>query len=145
PLEHRVNALAPAMRDILDLVIAAGAPISYRTLALAAGISGNELAPLVHVLEAERLVRGGTRAIEPFHDRVREQLYEQMAPETRRDRHERLATAIEQVSPDASSQLATHFGAAKLHAPAFRYACAAAEAAMTAHAYAHAAELYEVA
>jgi hypothetical protein len=144
-LEHRADALSAGLRDVLDLVIVAGAPLSFRTLALAARTATSELASMIHVLEAERLVRAGTQTIEPSHDRVREQLYERLSPDARRSHHERLAKAIEQVSPDASSQLATHFAAAKLDEPAFRYACIAAETAMLAHAYAHAAELYEVA
>lgn len=102
----RVSRFADSPRELLRVVAAAGAPIPRAVAAEVAGLSAAELSEHAELLRLDQLVRisGGraTDIIEPFHDRVRESIYDRMSGRDRTAIHGRLAQALEAhgASPD---------------------------------------------
>ncbi|MEO7092180.1 MAG: protein kinase, partial [Polyangiales bacterium] len=74
-LSERIDALAAAERELLELVAAAGQPLPLDVAGRALGLTPSKLLPLVGYLQSATLLRatGRTRrdSVEPFHDRTR--------------------------------------------------------------------------
>jgi hypothetical protein len=95
----RVSRFAEPPRELLRVVAAAGTPIARSVAAEVAGLSAAELSEHAEALRTAQLVRisGGrsTDTIEPFHDRVRESIYDRMSARDRTALHGRLAHVLE--------------------------------------------------
>ncbi len=134
-------------REMAELVAIAGKPIPQEVAAAAAHIEPAEFNRRAATLRVSNLVRtGGARwadAIEPYHDRVREAVLAQLAPERRRALHEALAIAFEASSHHDPETLATHWREAGNQARASRYSVAAGDQASKTFAFDRAARWYE--
>jgi hypothetical protein len=145
-LWERIAEIDPKGRDILRLLAVAGAPLDKETVARALGMGFNELHKCVSLLRVSHLVRGsdGGRAdcVEPYHDRVRAAVIEQLDAGERADCHRRVALALEAARDFDYEALATHWQGAGEAATAATYALLAASEAARALAFVRAAELY---
>jgi tetratricopeptide (TPR) repeat protein len=137
------------MRNLLEIVAVAGAPVVQET---AASAMGEEFGPFTHqiaTLRSAHLVKttGARRtdAVEPYHDRVRNAVLVHMDDRSRRRWHQRLAVALEASSRIDPEALATHWRSAGELEKAAVYAARAAEDAAAALAFDRAARLYRLA
>jgi hypothetical protein len=141
----RVSRFAEPPRELLRVVAAAGAPIPRAVAAEVAGLSVAELSEHAERLRLAQLVRisGGraTDLIEPFHDRVRESIYDRMSARDRTAIHGKLALTLEAhgAGPDV---LFGHLEKAGERSRASEKAEAAAAAAMRTLAFDRAGTLY---
>ncbi|MFY9222803.1 MAG: serine/threonine-protein kinase PknK, partial [Blastocatellia bacterium] len=98
-------------------------------------------------LRANHLIRTREKdkkeEIEVYHDRIRETLVDNLATETRKNIHQRLALALEESGHDDPESLATHFQGAGNQEKAAEYSLKAADQASQALAFDHAVNLYE--
>jgi eukaryotic-like serine/threonine-protein kinase len=142
-LARRIDALPVGARRLLDVVAAAGGPISHRAARTAAGTGLDD----VIVLRAARFLRsrgdGDGDFVECFHDRVRETALEHLADP--KDVHLRVARALEREPAPDPEALARHFRAAGDDARTLEYAERAAKLASEKLAFERAAALYELA
>jgi len=96
---NRICQLPAPARAVLELVCVAAVPLPRHIIAHAARADSQELARQVALLRVAHLVRTGGRrdadTIEPYHNRVREAVLENVGKEERRDRHQRLAAALQ--------------------------------------------------
>ena len=151
-LEHRIGALPDAARRLLAVLAVAGRPLHLSVAARAAQLDDPAAAgDLAELLRTEHLLRrraddGDEQWIEPYHDRIRETLIENLPEEALRELHGHLASILERASGGADPEiLANHFHAAGESDRAYHYALAAAEQAEEALAFARAADLYAAA
>ncbi len=137
-----VQALAPAARELLEVVAVAGRPLD-KQLALNASGARHEH---VDTLLSERLLRasggGQERCVECYHDKVRESVTVALAAERLRDAHARLLTVLGDQQDADAEHLAVHAEGAGDRAAAARYAAQAAAAASASMAFEQAAMLY---
>lgn len=143
----RVSRLDAAARQLLEVVALACKPFSQGLLARAVGASPDEFDTCATKLRIAHLIRSSGPAaadtMEPYHDRIRESTVHHIAPEMRKQLHQRLATALESADrPDAESLL-VHWEEAGDLQKASRYALVAAEQARATLAFERAASLYE--
>lgn len=135
---------APA-RTLLELSAIAGVPIAAATLARAAGSPADPL-PLVRLLGARSLIRSAAsdaRAIEPYHDRVREVIAARLPDARREALHLALGEVLAgEVSSDPE-QIAHHLARGGDRARALPHQVRAAERASRALAFDRAVSLYE--
>jgi serine/threonine protein kinase/tetratricopeptide (TPR) repeat protein len=148
-LWSRIKRLDPGPRGLLELVAVAGAPVTQETAAQAARVEFSELSREAGLLRAQNLVRtGGVRrsdTVETYHDRVREAVLLNLAPDARTGWHRRLAVALEAAAEIDPETLAVHWqGAGEPERAAFHAKRAAALAA-DALAFDRAARLYRLA
>jgi len=147
----RAGQHTEAARRILEVVCTATVPVSRDTVSRAMRIELPEIARQVSLLRASRLVStGGVRAsdtIEPYHACVREAVMERLDPDTLRDRHERLARALESAGmvTERPQLLIRHFEAAGQIEKAAELAEESARRAARALAFDRAADLYRTA
>lgn len=148
-LRARVEALAPAERELVELMATHGAPIEQGVLAEAAGLDIAEYDPHAQALRALQLAHaGGARREDPiefYHDRVREAVHDAMPAEVRVERHRALAEALEQLAPEQHEALAQHWQGAGDRAIASRHAELGAAHARSLLAYAQEAKLLRLA
>src|SRR5450432_137896 len=142
-LRARVASLPLTARALLEVVAVAGRPIALEIGNEVAGLAAGDR-EAVSTLRAQRLARtkDGERTVEIVHDRIRQSVAAQIAPETVTRCHQRLAVALEgrpEVDPEI---LATHFFGGGDLERASEYAAAAAERAAGALAFERAARLY---
>ena len=145
----RVRKLDPPVRQLLEAVAVAGAPIAQEVIASAAAVSPEQFDALTAQLRAAHLVRtAGARqkdTIVTYHDRVRESILTNLAKESCVAWHNRLAVALESagaaaVDPEA---LLIHWQEAGQLERAAGYASRAADQAAATLAFARAASLYK--
>jgi hypothetical protein len=96
----RARALPePALRVLRVLAVAA-LPLPVHILELATNLAPSVLERQLGILRLEAFVRSATgrdkRLIEPYHDRVREAVRDQLDPEQRKELHATLAALLEQ-------------------------------------------------
>jgi hypothetical protein len=146
-LQGRVQALPEPARLLLEMLSVAGQPLPADVAGQAARLddTGGSLA----VLRTRHLVRTRTtrerKEIEPYHDRIRENVVAHLPPETLKSHHLRLATALEGFPGTDPETLALHFQEAGDDASAADYAAAAADRAAEALAFYRSARLYRLA
>src|SRR5262249_29692682 len=133
-LRARIERLDDGARQVLELVVVAGAPLTQETAAHAARLQFREVAQAASLPRAHNLVRTSgvrrTDAVEPYHDRVREAVLLGLAAANRKGWHERLAVALEALPHADPEALATHWrGAGEVDRAASYAQRAAAEAA----------------
>ena len=147
-LRERLDRLSDEARTVLETVAVAGRPLSRAIARRAADLQGAETEAVVALRQAN-LVRsrsaGEDSAIEPYHDRIREAVLAGLPNYQLRERHLRLALALEgsrQADPEA---LTEHFCGAGHLERAGEYAEQAADQAAEALAFDRAAMLYRLA
>ncbi len=156
-IQRHVARLPPEARELLEVVAVAGRPMILlfaqraRRLGLPEGTSqrtGGEERALA-VLQASHLIRStGVREqdrIEAFHDRVRETVAGNLAPERLKELHGHLAITLEGSGQADPEELAFHFQGARVLEKAARYASLAAARAEEALAFDRAATFYRMA
>jgi serine/threonine protein kinase len=145
----RIARLDPLVRNVLDLVAVAGAPIDLASAARAAGVDFARLTKQVAQLRLANLVRtGGPRgvdAIEPYHEWVRTAVLGNIDVAAQRRAHERLALSLEHRADADPESLMVHWRGAGKPLRAAPYAGLAAEQAATALAFERAARLFRLA
>jgi len=146
----RVQSLEPDVRELLELVVVAGAPLVQEIAAQAAAIDYAEFGRRASMLRIANLVRSTgarrTDAIEPYHDRVREAVLQHLDPRLRKKCHERLALAFEAHGDRADPEaLSVHWRGAGDAERAAHYAAVAAKQAAQALAFERSARLYRLA
>jgi eukaryotic-like serine/threonine-protein kinase len=145
-LERRMALLEPTTRSILEIVSIAAAPVSEDVLLRAAECDAVTLDRALATLRASNFTRSavsnGERAVEPYHDRVREVLVASLEEAIERRHHERLARALESLARPELESLALHWRGAGEAGKAVSYAKEAAAKAMAVLAFHHAARLY---
>ncbi len=94
----RAQGLDSDARGLLDVVATAASPLPHPVVAEAAGLAPSDYADRTAVLRASRLVRiSGIRredTVEPYHDRVREAVYDHLTGARRLALHDRLASVL---------------------------------------------------
>ncbi|HEV7559516.1 MAG TPA: AAA family ATPase, partial [Kofleriaceae bacterium] len=146
----RVQRLPEPARRLMEIVAVAGQPISQTLIGHATVVDNQERVTLINQLRVAELIRtsgvGDLDTAECYHDRIRELLVSQLAPERLADSHRRIALAMldgpEAPDPEA---LALHFHGAGDLRRAFAYATKAADRAAAALAFDRAASLYRLA
>jgi eukaryotic-like serine/threonine-protein kinase len=144
----RVSRLDEPARRLLEVVAIAGQPIELELAKQAAQHQGADY-EVMTTLRGGRLARtrtaGGRQEIETYHDRIREAVSAQLAPEVLQGCHARLANALEASHRPDPEMLATHFHGAGNRNKAARYAAAGADQAAEALGFERAARLYRFA
>ncbi len=142
---ERVQRLAPAARELLEVVAVAGVATPLGVVRRASGVE-SELHEGIMVLRQGHLIRTrGLRnddPIEPYHDKVRETVARSLSSEVLRKVHNALAFALEETEMADPEALARHFEAAGEAEKAWQYTAQAAERAVSTLAFARAATLY---
>lgn len=106
---ERADALEPEARALLELSALAGIPLSPACLAKAAGLDADPL-PHLRVLTARSLLRAQvTRAVEPYHDRIREVVAAGIEDARRGPLHLALAEALGAERDADPETVADHF------------------------------------
>jgi hypothetical protein len=148
-LVHRVSALSQGARTLLELVSVAGRPLPEDSLGLLASSFDIELQETLLELRGEKLVRGvGThhaRAIETYHDRVREAVVQALPLEQLEQLHRRLASTLEATGSGDLEAIVEHLLGARDYQRAQIYAIRAASQAAEALAFDKAARLFAIA
>jgi serine/threonine protein kinase/tetratricopeptide (TPR) repeat protein len=145
----RIGRLDPISRRVLEVVAVASAPIDQDTAACAAALDLATLGRHAGMLRVANLVRTtgsrSTDTLEPYHDRVRDAVLDNLAAEETVDRHRELAHALDASGRADPEDLIEHYRGA--HEPARAGRCAAQAAANAAQALAfdQAARLYQLA
>lgn len=149
-IKARVDALSSDARTLMDLLAVAGRPEARDVLLRASGL-GASMFRTTQVLETQSLLCStGTQAhdkLEPYHDRIRETLYQALGQERRQYLHRALAQALEASaqslgSPPDAEALFNHYRSADERERACHFAVIAAERAQAALAFVRAAALY---
>ena len=147
-LATRVSRLPEGSRRLLDVVAVSGVPIEAGVAYGAADLE-KEGESVLAVLRAAHLVR--TRSalarneIETYHDRIRDAVVARLSPETLRECHHRLASALLASGRSDPETLAMHHLGAGDAESAAEYAAVAAAKASEALAFDRAAGLYRFA
>lgn len=152
-IQARVDALTVDARTMLDVLAVAGRPEARDLVQRASGLGGGFFRT-VQILEAENLVFStGTQAadkLEPYHDRIRETIYQNIGAERRRFVHRMVAEALEVSADQAGAArdaeaLYGHWRNAAEPQQAGSYALLAADKAQEALAFMRAAQLFRAA
>ena len=143
-LWSRIEHLEPLARDVLTVVCLTGGPIHEATLVRALGTDRDALSRELAYLRVAQLVRSSLRGggtVEPYHDRVREVLFDRLDEDLRRDWHRRIGLTLE-ATPDTDPELLVlHWRAAGDLERAAHYAEGAAARAVSLLAFERAATL----
>jgi tetratricopeptide (TPR) repeat protein len=144
-ISRRLAGLEPNHRVYLELVSVAGRPLDERVLRSALRMTHDETLDMRRALVAASFLRWAddrAHAVQPYHDRVREQLLHELSPERVRALHGTLAAAYEAQRTSDAEILALHYRAAGNDAKARTYAERAGDAALSTLAFDHAAQLF---
>ena len=94
----RIQRLPEEPRRVLELIAVSGQPLGLEFIAGSVDLVQDERVS-VALLISSRLVRStgghGRNEIETYHDRIRESVVTRLAPDVKRDHHQRLALALE--------------------------------------------------
>lgn len=107
----RLERLPTTARRLFEVVAVAGHPIDLEVAVQAAELAGQAQAS-VSDLRAASLIRlrdAEVQEIEPYHDRIRQSVVQELANEERRQLHGRLAAALEKSGRADPETLALHF------------------------------------
>jgi tetratricopeptide (TPR) repeat protein len=145
-LGRRIDELPAETRALMELLAAAGEPITTQAAADALGMPQPTIARCTRSLVVKQLARvaagSAHSVIEVYHDRVRELVAAGLAEPTLRQLHGGLAQALERATPVPHSRCARHFRLAQQTERAVHHARQAAEAADRELAFDRAAEHY---
>ncbi|HEY5952620.1 MAG TPA: protein kinase, partial [Kofleriaceae bacterium] len=148
-LWQRIEGLPPSAGALLEVVAVAGEPIRQHVAVKAADLATADVAAALNALRSTSLIKtDGARAddrIEVFHDRIRETIVARVAADVIRDRHARVAAALETCDDSKPEVLALHWQAAGQPKRAAEYARNAGAAAAAALAFDKAVRFYRAA
>jgi hypothetical protein len=140
----RIRALPDLARRLLEVIAVAGRPVGASEACSAAGL--DEHVASIDLLKQARLIRGLPSVlrveVEVWHDRIREAVIREIAPDLLPQHHYRLAVALEESNRGDLEHLAMHFKEARESARACEYYALAAERAAQALAFDRAAQFY---
>jgi len=154
-LFSRIKDLPEPTLRLLQLCAVMGSPLSTDVAAHASAIESEEVERSLMRLRAENLLRAAVhrregdsevrelRAVEPYHDRIREVVVVHLSVEQRRQCHKQLAEALETLGRSDPEALAFHYSRADLPKKAGQYALQAAKNAEQALAFERAAQFYQ--
>jgi serine/threonine protein kinase len=111
-LAQRFFSLAPDAQQLLEVIAVHGLPLAQIDAYRAANLAGRDPAPLATLRYANLIRSTGTAEtdeVEPYHDRVRETVVARLAVETKRERHNALATTLEESGRADAETLASHY------------------------------------
>ena len=148
-LWSRVVRLPDDARRLLEVVAVSGGPLRPAVAWQCLGRDGDERSVLA-LLRAARLVRGAGRPVddervETYHDRIRETVVAHLTPGDLKDRHRRLALALEASGEADHETLGAHFRGAGDDDRAGEHFARAAAASAEALAFGRASALYQLA
>jgi serine/threonine protein kinase len=144
---QRLERLPDHVRLLLEIVAVGGRPLPVSIVALASGI-GEAVEEAIAVARARRFVRAGLRDgrefVESSHDRFRETIVGLLPAEKLRERHARLASALEAAPESDAEAVAMHLLGAGENIRAATYLERAADEAVTKLAFDQAARLFRL-
>jgi hypothetical protein len=142
-LDERVRALPLEARRFVETLVICGRPMAPELICAACGIA-RERQSLVAMLRASHLIRssGSSERVETYHDRIREVLAAQIAPDAVRRIHSLMVRALVERRSDDCEALFEHHRGAGDHEHASVQAGLAAAKAATALAFDRAAFFY---
>ena len=142
--ETRLGALSLEARRFLETLAICGRPMAPELICAASGVARDRQS-LVAMLRASHFIRssGSSERVETYHDRIREVLAAQVAPEAARRIHGLLVQALLEKRSDDCEALFEHYRGAGHHDHASIQAGLAAEKAAAALAFDRAAFLYK--
>src|SRR5690606_17423775 len=143
----RIGRLSSDARRPVELVAIGASPLPEDVLLTAAEMPAQEFARCVSILRVSHLIKSGSNprrgTLQHYHDRVRESITARLSEDEKRERHRRLAIALELVGDRDLERLGAHLrGAGDLDRAAAAI-CRAGDQAMAKTAFARAARLYE--
>lgn len=144
----RIGRLEEEDLALLEAVAVAGQPIPQRLALAAAGGVARPLSTFARLRGADLVRTHGARDadhVEPFHDRVREQVVGSLTADRLQLRHRALAEALVEFGETDPEPLARHFAGAGDSPRAARYARDAARRALETLAFERAAEFLALA
>jgi eukaryotic-like serine/threonine-protein kinase len=143
----RVAALPAEARRLLELAAVAGVPLPREALTESAAIEQTTADAMVDLLRAQRLAKGLGPAqggsVDVHHDRIREIVAQALPDDERRRCHRRLAETLERREDTKAEVVAGHLEGAGEPERAARFWLTAADEALRALAFGHAARLYQ--
>lgn len=145
---QRATELPKQARVLLELISVAGTPLPEKTIRAALDAEAREFDRHLSLLRVASLARtSGMRReklIEPYHDRVREAVLENLAPAVRRERHAWLASALQatEIAEQRPQLLVRHLEGAGRVERAAEFAEESARRSERSLAFDRAAELY---
>jgi eukaryotic-like serine/threonine-protein kinase len=142
-LDERVRALPPEAQRFVETLVICGRPMAPELICAACGIA-RERQSLVAMLRSSHFIRssGSSERVETYHDRIREALAAQIAPDAVRRIHGLMVQALVERRSDDCEALFEHYRGAGDHENASVQAGLAATKAGTALAFDRAAFLY---
>jgi serine/threonine protein kinase len=144
-LWRRITSLSAEARRLLEVTAVSARPLRQGDACAAADL-GTDERPALAVLRLGRLLRstgaGADDEIETYHDRIRETVVAHLEPPRRAQHHSRLAHILEAAGQTEPEVLAVHFEQAGKAEKAAHYYTRAADQAVEALAFDHAAGLY---
>jgi len=142
-IRRRVAGLAPSAREVLEVVAVCGQPITRLALAAASGSADRGVLRLLRTAHFVRTTGAGDDDwVEPYHDRIREAVVNELPAGRARAHHQRLADSLEAAGGTDPETLASHFEGAGVRDRAGHYYAEAAAAAADQLAFARASTLY---
>ena len=142
--ETRLGALSLEARRFLETLAICGRPMAPELICAASGVARDRQS-LVAMLRASHFIRssGSSERVETYHDRIREVLAAQVAPEAARRIHGLLVQALLEKRSDDCEALFEHYRGAGDHDHASIQAGLAAEKAAAALAFDRAAFFFK--
>src|SRR4029453_8877404 len=143
-LDERVRALPSEAQRFVETLVICGRPMAPELICAACGIA-RERQSLVAMLRSSHFIRssGSSERVETYHDRIREVLAAQIAPDAVRRIHGLMVRALVERRSDDCEALFEHYRGAGDHENASVQAGLAAAKAGTALAFDRSAFLYE--
>lgn len=142
----RIGRLSPDARRLVELVAIGASPLPEEVLLTAAEMPAQEFSRCVSILRVSHLIRSGGNprrvTLQHYHDRVRESITARLSDSEQRERHHRLAIALELVGDPDLERLGAHLRAAGERDRAAEAIRRAGDLAANKTAFARAARLY---
>ncbi len=137
-IARRLERLTPAERAILDAAAVLGSSFDFDLLRETGQLDPQAALPTVGALVRRHFMEETPTAYHFGHDKIRQVIYQSLAPEARRRLHRQAGQALERLRPDQLSGLAHHFYQAEAREKACAYSHKAGRQAQAAFAHAEA-------
>ncbi len=145
-IQRRLAACSPPGQAVLAVLAVAGHPVREDVLREASGLERGELSTQLMSLRGAQLLRSSgastNRLLECYHDRIREVLLRTLSRERLADIHRAIAESLQARDGSDPEDLAEHLAACGECTEAAGYLEIAADRAVHALSFVHAADLY---